>query len=401
MHRCFKLLRLTLTAAILIGILLIADMNRLNPPQEFGKDHLFNILDWELRRLPKKWYYKIQSSFKQNEESKYKRSENIYTYFNEQHSNLDKLSQLDIEASIESLISDAIKLEGLTYLGGIIFPPVLITIESAPNILVTSPRDKIKRGDEVLLNSNLSLHQAVSIENKLLDQKNLSSLVIPVGGIATYPVIVNKTNDIIWSLQTAAHEWVHTFLFFKPIGFNIFKSPEMQILNETVANTVGKEIGFSAFNLLLKESYKPTDLCKLIKHTGPKSTGGFNFSTEMNETRLNAERLLAEGKIDKAESYMDNRQLFFSLNGYPIRKLNQAYFAFYGTYADSPASISIIGPQVNQYRSYFDNLEGFIHEISRVTSYQEFKNSLAYLNIKGPPLKTTYTDSTVIPFICR
>ena len=401
MHRCFKLLRLILTATLLIAILLIADMNRLNAPQEIGKHHLFSILDWELRRLPNKWYYKIQSSFGDNDETKYKRLENIYTYFNKQHNNLDKLSRLDVEASIESLISDAIKLEGLTYLDGIIFPPVLITLESAPNILVTSPRDKIKRGEEALLNSNLSLHQAVSIENKLLEQENLSSLVIPIGGIATYPVMVNKTDDIMWSLQTAAHEWVHTFLFFKPIGFNIFKSPEMQILNETVANTVGKEIGFSAFNLLLKERYKSTDLCELIKHTATKPNGKFNFSNEMNETRLNVERLLAEGKIEKAESYMDNQQLFFSLNGYPIRKLNQAYFAFYGTYADSPASISIIGPQVNQYRSHFDNLEEFIREISRITSYQEFKKSLAYLNVKDPSLKNTYTDSTVIPFICQ
>ena len=88
---------------------------------------------------------------------------------------------------------------------------MLITLDSAPNILITSPREKILRGDEALLDPDLSLQQAIDMENKLFEQENLSSLVIPIGGIATYPVIVNKNDDILWNLQTASHEWLHTF----------------------------------------------------------------------------------------------------------------------------------------------------------------------------------------------
>lgn len=401
MQRCFKFFRFILIAAVLVGILLVADINRLNAPEEIGKNHLFSILDWELRRLPNKWSYKIKSFIKHNDVTESTRLENIYAYFDEGNNNLDEFPLLDVESSIESLISDTIKLEKLAYSSGIIFPPVLITLDSAPNILITSPRDKIRRGDEALLDPNLKLHQVIDIENKLLEQENLSSLVIPVGGIATYPVIVNKTDDLIWSLQTASHEWFHTYLFFKPLGFNMFKSSEMQILNETVANIVGKEIGMSAFNLLLNDTDRQADLCELTTRPANERNDQFNFSNEMNETRLNTDKLLTEGKIDEAENYMDNRRLVFSENGYPIRKLNQAYFAFYGTYADSPGSISIIGPQVNEYRGYFDKLNEFVDDISQVTNYQEFKKSLERLKEKHVPAKITQTNSTVIPFICE
>ncbi len=48
------------------------------------------------------------------------------------------------------------------------------------------------------------------------------------------------------------------------------------------------------------------------------------------------DELLAAGKIEEAEAYMEARRQVFWDNGYAIRKLNQAYFAFYGAYADVP-----------------------------------------------------------------
>ena len=66
----------------------------------------------------------------------------------------------------------------------------------------------------------------------------------------------------------------------------------------------------------------------------------FDFNAEMHQTRVIVDRLLAQGKIDDAESYMEQRRVFFWENGYHIRKLNQAYFAFYGAYADQPAGSS-------------------------------------------------------------
>ena len=69
-----------------------------------------------------------------------------------------------------------------------------------------------------------------------------------------------------------------------------------------------------------------------------------DFGKLMRETRLTVDRLLAEGQIQEAESYMEVQRKLLTENGHPIRKLNQAYFAFYGTYAHGPASVDPIGP---------------------------------------------------------
>ena len=59
----------------------------------------------------------------------------------------------------------------------------------------------------------------------------------------------------------------------------------------------------------------------------------------MTEQR-DLEGLLAQGKIEEAEAYMEERRRFLAANGHFIRKINQAFFAFHGSYATSPASIS-------------------------------------------------------------
>ena len=91
----------------------------------------------------------------------------------------------------------------------------------------------------------------------------------------------------------------------------------------------------------------------------------------MQQTRLEADRLLSEGKIEVAESYMDARRLVFADNGYFLRKLNQAYFAFHGSYADRPTAVSPIGDQVRQVREQSATLKEFIKTMSRVSSYDE------------------------------
>ena len=103
---------------------------------------------------------------------------------------------------------------------------------------------------------------------------------------------------------------------------------------------------------------------------------GFNFRLEMHTTRLRADELLAEGRIEAAEAYMESRRLIFVENGFLIRKLNQAYFAFHGTYADSPSSISPIGREVEQLRGMTDSIGDFIRTMSSFGSYQEFKEFL-------------------------
>ena len=107
---------------------------------------------------------------------------------------------------------------------------------------------------------------------------------------------------------------------------------------------------------------------------GPRNQdpGAFDFDAAMGETRLRTDELLGQGKIEEAEKYMREQQWFLRLRGYNLRKLNQAYFAFRGRYAESPASTSPLGKQLNELRSLLPSAAAFIREISQVASHAEF-----------------------------
>jgi len=86
---------------------------------------------------------------------------------------------------------------------------------------------------------------------------------------------------------------------------------------------------------------------------------------------LAVDAYLAEGEIEQAEMFMEERRQFLISNGYYIRKLNQAYFAFHGTYADRPASISPIGQELKQLRSQSASLKDFLDTVAVMTSHQD------------------------------
>ena len=92
----------------------------------------------------------------------------------------------------------------------------------------------------------------------------------------------------------------------------------------------------------------------------------------MQETRRTVDALLSRGEVEIAEAYMETRRGLFVNNGHPIRKLNQAYFAFNGTYAESPASVNPIGGQVRRLRELSPNFGAFVSLVSGVASYSEF-----------------------------
>lgn len=73
-----------------------------------------------------------------------------------------------------------------------------------------------------------------------------------------------------------------------------------------------------------------------LQEPGAEATVVFDFrGAEMRQTRLRVDELLAAGKINEAEQYMEMRRQFWEY-GYHIRKINQAYFVFYGSYNDEP-----------------------------------------------------------------
>jgi hypothetical protein len=83
--------------------------------------------------------------------------------------------------------------------------------------------------------------------------------------------------------------------------------------------------------------------------------------------------MLAAGEIDQAEQYMETQRQFLITKGYYIRKLNQAYFAFYGSYAASPTSVNPIGSEIKQIRGKSPSLSQFLNDVSNVTGVAELE----------------------------
>jgi hypothetical protein len=91
----------------------------------------------------------------------------------------------------------------------------------------------------------------------------------------------------------------------------------------------------------------------------------------MRQIRQNVDAYLAAGQIDQAEQYMNEQRNYLQTQGYYIRKLNQAYFAFYGTYADTPAYIDPIGTAIQDIRNQRSSLKDFLNAVDHVTSVSQ------------------------------
>jgi hypothetical protein len=204
--------------------------------------------------------------------------------------------------------------------------------------------------------------------------------------VGVYPTMVMQSTDLNWVLSTVAHEWTHNYLTLRPLGLLYGESPELRTMNETTASIAGNEIG----DLVIKRFYpelmsaSPPGLSLISAPFNHPEPGDFlrpkfDFRVEMHETRVTADALLAEGKIDEAEAYMEARRAVFLKNGYLIRKLNQAYFSFYGAYADSPggaAGEDPVGPAVRALRTQSKSLADFVNTISWMTNFKQLQKAV-------------------------
>jgi len=74
---------------------------------------------------------------------------------------------------------------------------------------------------------------------------------------------------------------------------------------------------------------------------------------------------------------MEEKRQYLADNGYFIRKINQAYFAFHGLYGTAPASSSPIGPKLQELRRRVPALAEFIRAVSKITSEADLDRLLA------------------------
>ena len=254
------------------------------------------------------------------------------------------------------------------------FPPLIFELEPPPHLLVVSPRDRIESLREIHLQQDLSIAAMESIEEQV-EKLGVSSLVVGLGGLGTYPAFVVDDASLHFIIETATHEWLHSYLAFKPLGFlyildltGIAPNYDIATMNETVVSMVSKEIG----NIVVQRYYPGYE----NSPQPPTEEPEFDFNREMRGIRQTVDTYLAQGEITQAEEFMEQKRQYLASTGYYIRKLNQAYFAFYGTYADSPTSISPIGAELKQLRAQSASLKDFLDTVAAMTRRQDLSLSI-------------------------
>ena len=290
---------------------------------------------------------------------------------NDQRNTLGPLAESVIQSQISATVAE---LE-LT-VGGQPVPAVLYRTTPLPTALIVSPRDIIRQDKNISLQPDLRVDLRAELENKVDQELNVSSLVVDVGGIGVYPTMVMQTSNLDFMTEVVAHEWIHNFLTLRPLGMNYMSSPELRTMNETAASIAGREIGRAVLERYYPDQVPPPPPPLPPETSEPITPPAFDFRAEMRETRVTVDELLEQGKIEEAEAYMEERRLFFREHGYIIRKLNQAYFAFHGAYADQPggaAGEDPVGAAVRQLRENSPSLAAFLNRISWMTSFEQLK----------------------------
>ncbi|MGE5596705.1 MAG: hypothetical protein ACM3S1_11810 [Hyphomicrobiales bacterium] len=285
----------------------------------------------------------------------------------------------DVERLVERYIGEVVNGAGLEqplplFHGvDITWPPVDFELTEPPRLLVRSPRDTIRRAGDTLLKPDLSLRDIQKIEAET-DDEDTVSLVVSLGGLAAYPAIVRDDRTYASILETASHEWVHHYLAFFPLGEQWGNGGDAETLNETTANIAGREIAN-----VIQENH-PVELADGANGAAPAGPPvDIDFDAEMRDLRLQVDALLAEGKVAEAEEAMEDRRQYLAEHGITIRKINQAYFAFYGTYANTPASSNPIGPKIERVWDLTQDVGTFLRLMREVRNAEDLDKLLANL----------------------
>lgn len=358
--------------------------------------HAYDIVGWEVRHLPQKWLYKLGHLLDDSEPSGDDQALRRYFRLAREIRRLQRRPEAPQElaaarrerAALENRVEDILEgrltaflaEEGITISPPLfsdmrlIFPPLDFELDTPPGVLAVSPRDRIRLDRSYLLTPGLDPATVAAIEREaeaapLYGPLGPSALVIPTGGVATYPSVVSQLAPYEALIEDVLHEWLHQYLSLFPLGRSYFAGPETRTLNETVANLASREL---AQRFL--QRYPPP----LPPAPTPTPTANdFDFAAEMRALRRRVEELLAAGRIEEAEGLMAAKRDEFQAKGYYIRRLNQAFFAFHGSYADAPASIDPIGPKLEELRRRAGSLQAFLRLASQLTSEADLDRLLS------------------------
>ena len=371
-------LALVIAAAATGGVLLFRELYSGDPIDAVANRNAYDIVGWELRHLPEKWLYKLATVF-DSDPSRAEEDALIDRYFEltagirsleraqtaRPSGGAERLAEArrerraienEVEETLEGRISDFLRDEGFAMNPplfsdiDLFFPPLDFEFDRPPKVLAVSPRERIKLDRSYLLVPGLEPETVADVES-VVEETGVSALVVNTDGLATYPSVIPELASYRSVVETVIHEWLHQYLVFYPLGRSYFSGQEARTLNETVANLAGRELA----DLFIQRYGSPTP------PPSPSLTSAdFNFRTEMRSLRLRVEELLTEGRVEEAERLMNKKRDEFEALGVYIRRINQAYFAFYGSYADTPGSIDPIGPKLLRLRDRSGSVVEFV-----------------------------------------
>ncbi len=282
-----------------------------------------------------------------------------------------------LEQQVGAVLSDL----GLATAGHI-WPPVRFQFTESPHYLILSPRHRIAVEKGVYLDPTLPVAQMERIEAQLRAALDMSALVDGTGGFSSYPTMVVAYSDPAWVVDTIAHEWLHTYMMFRRLGWRYYDSGGMRTINETVASIVGEEVGRQVmlrfYPARVRPAAWPRPLSMRRDWLNPAEAGSdFEFGAFMRSTRLAVDRLLAAGQVEKAEGFMEAQRRALVERGYAIRVLNQAYFAFHGSYAVGTAATDPIGGKLRLLRQQTGSLAEFVRLVAQFDDPADLDAALA------------------------
>ena len=279
------------------------------------------------------------------------------------------------EAAIEQQVATVLRDEHLLT-ADILWPPVRFSFTDPPLYLIVSPRNQVSRRYSAYLQPDTPLPLWSSLEEDVERQGEVAALIEGIGGFSTWPTMVLNDAPLDWVLSTVAHEWMHTYLAFHPLGWHYFDSGDLTTLNETTASIVGDEIGAQVWVAFYADP-PPAPGSAAAPASPDPASAPFDFGAEMRSTRLVVDALLVRGHVAEAEAFMEARRQRFVAAGYNLRKLNQAYFAFHGSYAPGAGAVDPVGPKLQALRAVHPSLASFVRTVQQFASLADLDRALS------------------------
>jgi hypothetical protein len=291
-----------------------------------------------------------------------------------------------VERLIEGQVSAVLADEGFGLLGQVL-PPVSMHFTEIPLALIVSPRERITIATSLNLEA-LPIEERESLEAQIDAALGVSSLIVPLGGLSLYPAMIvepsstDTAHRLARAFEIIAHEWAHHYLVFYPLGWEYGARAETRIINETTATFFGRAVAQQVIaryypqlpvpqypSFLTPGDAAPPTMPE-APPADPDAPPPFDFAREMGVTRARVDYLLGQGMVEAAETYMAAQQREFARHGYPIRKLNQAYFAFYGGYQGEPGAggADPSGPAIEGILARSATLEDFLQTMRAITT---------------------------------